>query len=196
MKTMLKITFVLALVAAANTLFAVGNLKLNMFALKDVKALVAISALSNSDFNITISDEKGQIVYYQENTDHSDIYRKVYNFSNLEDGTYKLSVVSEDLTTERQFKKTQNCICVGDEKTTLEPFFKYEDGLFRCSYLNFDKENVVLHLYGSDQEIFKKNIGKDFSIQQIFSLAKLKRGTYNAVLTAGNKIFSYKIEVE
>ena len=196
MKTMLKITFVLALVAAANTLFAVGNLKVNMVALKDVKAVVAISALSNSNFNITISDEKGQIVYYQENTDHSDIYRKVYNFSNLEDGFYKISVVSDDLTTERQFQKIRSSIRVGDEKTTLEPFFKYEDGLFRCSYLNFDKENVVLHFYGNDQEIFKKNIGKDFSIQQVFSLSKLKRGNYSAVLTAGNKVFSYNIEVE
>ena len=84
MKTTLKITLLLALVVVANNLFAAGNLKVSMIALKNVKAAVAISTLSNSNFNITISDEMGQIVYYQENTDQGDIFRKVYNFSNLE----------------------------------------------------------------------------------------------------------------
>ena len=196
MKTTLKITVLLALVVVANNLFAAGNLKVSMIALKNVKAAVAISTLSNSNFNITISDEMGQIVYYQENTDQGDIFRKVYNFSNLEDGTYKLTVASDDLTTERQFQKTRGCICVGDEKTTLVPFFSYKDNLFRCSYLNFNKENIVLHFYGNNQEIFSKRIGNEFSIQQVLNLSKLNKGNYNAVLSAGNKVFSYNIEVE
>jgi len=196
MKTMLKITFLFALVAVANTLFAAGNLKLNMVALKNEKAMVAISALENSNFNITITNEKGQIVYYQENSDPSSLYNKVYNFSELEDGSYKIMVVSSDLTTEREFLKSHGKIKVGEERTSIEPFFGYENNLLRCSFLNFMNEDVALHFYNNDQQVFYKKIGKEFNVQQALNLSKLGKGTYEAVLTAGDKQYSYPIEIQ
>jgi len=81
MKTILKVTFLFALVVLANTLFAAGNLKVNIIPLNAEKAVVAISTLANSNFNITIVDDKDQIVYYQENMNPDETYSKVYNFS-------------------------------------------------------------------------------------------------------------------
>jgi hypothetical protein len=196
MKTMLKITFLFALVAVANTMFAAGNLKLNMVALKNEKAMVAISALENSNFNITITNENGQIVYYQENSDPSSLYNKVYNFSELEDGSYKIMVVSSDLTTEREFLKSHGKIKVGEERTSIEPFFGYENNLLRCSFLNFMNEDVALRFYNNDQQVFYKKIGKEFNVQQALNLSKLGKGTYEAVLTAGDKQYSYPIEIQ
>lgn len=196
MKTMLKITFLFALVAVANTLFAAGNLKLNMVALKNEKAVVAISTLENSNFNITITNDKGQIVYYQENSDPSSLYHKVYNFSELEDGNYKMTVVSSDLTTEREFLKSRGKIKVGEEKTSIEPFFGYENNLLRCSFLNFMNEDVALRFYDSNQQVYYKKIGNDFNIQQALNLSKLGKGNYEAVLTAGEKQYSYPIEIQ
>ncbi len=196
MKTMLKITFLFALVAVANTLFATGNLKLNMIALKNEKAMVAISALENSNFNITITNDKGQIVYYQENSDPASVYHKVYNFSELEDGSYKMKVVSSDLSTERDFQKSHGKIKVGEEMTRIEPFFGYENNLLKCSFLNFMNEDVTLHFYNNDQQVFYKKIGKEFNVQQALNLSKLGKGTYEAVLTAGDKQYSYPIEIQ
>lgn len=196
MKTMLKITFLFALVAVANTLFAAGNLKLNMVALKNEKAVVAISTLENSNFNITITNDKEQIVYYQENSDPSSLYHKVYNFSELEDGNYKMTVVSSDLTTEREFLKSRGKIKVGEEKTSIEPFFGYENNLLRCSFLNFMNEDVALRFYDSTQQVYYKKIGNDFNIQQALNLSKLGKGNYEAVLTAGEKQYSYPIEIQ
>jgi len=196
MKTILKVTFLFALVAFANTLFASGNLKVNMLPVDSEKALVAISALSNSNFNITIVDQKGQIVYYQEATDQGTGYRKVYNFSDLEDGTYKLTVASDNLTAERQFNKSHGQIKVGEEKTTLEPFFGYEAGILRCSYLNFGKEDMTLHFFKNNELIYTKNIGRDFNVQQALNLSKLDKGNYEAVLYAGEKQFTYPIQIQ
>ena len=196
MKTMLKVTFLFALVAFANTLFASGNLKVNILPLNAEKAVVAISTLSKSNFNITIVDEKDQIVYYQENSDPEGNYRKIYNFSDLENGTYKLTVVSDDLTTERQFQKLQGVINVGEEKTTLEPFFKYEDGILRCSYLNFSKEKMKLSLFGKDELLYAKTIGHDFTVLQALNLSKLEKGNYEVVLSSGEKQFSYPIQIQ
>jgi len=196
MKTMLKVTFLFALVAFANTLFAAGNLKLNILPVNAEKALVAISSLSDSNFNITITDNNDNIVYYRENSGTGEYYRKIYNFSNLEDGTYKLTVVSDDLTAERQFNKSHGKIKVGEEKTTLEPFFGYEAGILRCSYLNFSKEDMTLHFFKDNDPIYSKKIGRDFNIQQALDLSKLGRGTYEAVLSADGKQFSYPIQIQ
>jgi len=196
MKTMLKVTFLFALVAFASTLFASGNLKVNILPVNAEKALVAISTLSDSNFNITITDDNDHIVYYRENTDPGENYRKVYNFSDLEDGTYKLTVVSNDLTAERQFEKSHGLIKVGEEKTTLEPFFGYEDGILRCSYLNFTKEDMTLYFFKNNEPIYSKEIGRDFNVQQALNLSKLGKGTYEAVLTAGGKQFTYPIEIQ
>ena len=196
MKTMLKVTFLFALVAFANTLFATGNLKVNILPLNAEKAVVAISTLSESNFNITIADDKGQIVYSQENSNPGENYRKVYNFSDLEDGTYKLTVVSDDLTTERQFEKTHRMINVGEEKTTIEPYFGYEDGILRCTYLNFTKEDMTIHFFKNNELLYTKNIGKGFNIQEAMNISKLGKGNYEAVLNAGVKQFTYPLVIQ
>lgn len=196
MKTMLKVTLLFALVAFANTLFATGNLQVNMIPINAEKAVVAISTLSNSNFNITIADEKGQIVYYQEAADQGTDYRRVYNFKDLENGTYKLTVVSDDITSERQFQKLNGAIKVGEEKTTLEPFFGYENNILKCSYLNFAKENMTLHFFENDELIYAKNFGRNFTVQQALDLTKLDKGSYVAILIAGEKQFSYPIQIQ
>ena len=196
MKTMLKVTFLFALVAFANTLFAAGNLKVNIVPVKAEKALVAISKLSDSNFDITIADENGQIVYYKENSNPSENYRQVYDFSDLENGTYYLTVVSNDLTAERQFNLSHGQITVGEEKTTLQPFFGYQAGILKCSYLNFEKDNVTLTFYKNDEQIYSKKIGRDFNIHHALNLSKLDKGDYKAVLYAGGKQFKYPIEVQ
>jgi hypothetical protein len=196
MKTMLKVTFLFALVAFASTVFASGNLKVNILPLNADKAVVAISTLSNSNFNITIADDKGQIVYYQESSNPGENYRKVYNFSDLEDGTYQLTVVSDNLSAERQFNKSRGQIKVGEEKTTLEPFFGDEAGILRCSYLNFTKEDMTLHFFKNNELIYTKNVGREFNIQEALNLSKLDKGSYEAVLSAGGKQFTYPIQIQ
>jgi len=196
MKTMLKVTFLFALVAFTNIVFAAGNLKVNIVPVKAEKALVAISKLSDSNFNITIADDNGQIVYYKENSNPSENYRQVYDFSDLENGTYYLTVVSNDLTTEQQFSLSHGQITVGEEKTTLQPFFGYQAGILKCSYLNFEKDKVTLIFYKNDEQIYSKKIGRDFNIHHALNLSKLDKGEYKAVLYAGEKQFKYPIEIQ
>lgn len=196
MKTTLKVTLVLAFALLASNLFAAGNLKLNILPLNEEKAVVSISALTNADLKISILDDWGNIVYYQESEAPATNYRKVFNFSELENGTYSMKVVSSDLVTERQIKKTTNNIVIGDERTVGKPFFGVDDNILRCSYMNYAQENAVFHLYSNDQEIYNRKVGKDFIVQQALDLSKLTKGEYQAVLTAGNEQFTYNIEVK
>lgn len=194
MKTMLKVTLVIAFVAFANTLFAAGNLKVNLVPVTGEKALVSISSLSNTNFQITLCDENGRIVYYKEISNPAENYRKIFDFSGLEPGNYKIAVVCDALTTERAFLKTRSAIQVGAEKTTLEPFFGYKDGILRCTYLNFSKEPMTLKFYDKNELVYTKNVGRNFIVTEALNLSKLEDGNYVAVLTSGDKEYSYTID--
>jgi len=196
MKTMLKVTLVIAFAAFANTVFASGNLKVNLLPIAGEKAVVAISTLSTSNFSITVTDENDQIVYFNETTEPLENYRKVYNFSDLDDGSYKLTVLCDDLTSERQFHKKHGVITVGNEKTTIKPFFGYEDGIFKCTYLNFPKENLTLYLYDGKQLLYTKTIGRNFVVNEALNLSKLENGTYVATLSAGGKEYYYNLDLK
>ena len=192
---MLKMTFLFAFVAFANILMAGGNLKVNIQPISAEKALVAISSLTESNLKITLEDEHGNIVYYREVAEPTGDYKKVYDFSALDAGQYKLSVESDNLTTERSFEIKNWKIEVGKEKTTLEPFFGFNNGLLRCSYLNFSQENLTLLFYGENQLLYTKEIGHDFSVTEALDLSKLDKGNYKAVLLSGNKDFSFPITI-
>lgn len=196
MKTILKGTLLLAFVAFVNSGFAIGNLKVNIQPISAEKALVAISSLTNSELKISVEDNLGRIVYYKEVAEPSGDYQKVFNFSDLDKGLYQLTVVSDKLTTKREFEIDHGEILVGDEKTTLEPFFSCKDGLLRCSYMNFCKDNLTLYFFENRNLIYTKEIGRNFNVNQAFSLAKLSRGSYTAVLSTGEKDYTYDVEIK
>lgn len=196
MKTILKVTLAFAFVAFANTLFATGNLKVNIQPISAEKALVAISSLTDSSLKITVEDSQGRIVYYKEVAEPTGDYKKVYDFSDLDAGNYKLSVESDRLTSERSFEIKNWKIEVGNEKTTIEPFFGYNDGLLRCSYLNFPKDDLTLYFFDQKQLIYTKEIGRNFNVSEALNLSKLDKGNYTAILSTKDKDYSYDIDIK
>lgn len=195
MKTMFKVTLVFALFLAAHTVWASGNLSVNIQPISAEKVVVAISSLTESNLQITVEDQKNRIVYYNETSEPKGDYRKIFDFSELENGSYKLSVVSKNLTAEREFQISKGEVKVGKEKTTLEPFFGYEDGLLRYSYLNFDNENVTMYFLDKNDLIYSKEIGNTFNVNEALNLSKLKKGDYSVILSAGEKEFTYQVDI-
>jgi hypothetical protein len=196
MKTILKVTLLFAFAAFVNTAFAAGNLNVNIVPLSADKAVVAISSLTDSSLKISVEDELGRIIYYKETEEPAGDYRKVFDFSYLEEGIYKLTVESDKLITKREFEIDNAKISVGKEKTTLEPFFYYKDNLLRCSYLNFEKENLKLYFFDQGELIYTKEIGRNFTVSEALNLSKLDKGNYTAMLSTGEKDYTYDIEIK
>lgn len=196
MKTIAKVVLVFALAAFANASFALrfSNLRVDLLPVSSGSAVVEISTFSNSNFKITVVDNKDRIVFSNENAEPLDNYRVQYDHSNLPDGVYKLTVVSGDLTTERSFRKTLGEIKVGKERMMIKPYFGYKNGLVRCVYLNFPKEYLTLYLLKNDQLLYTKDLGKTFNMSEAINLSQLDVGNYTAVLSAGGKEYSYQID--
>ena len=185
-----------AFVAFANTLMATGNLKVNILPLTNDKAVVDISNAKASNFQISIVNDNGEVVYYKETEDASDNYRKTFDFSNLENGDYKLSATVDQFTTVRSFKIKNKSIAVGKEKNMMEPYFAYKDGILKLSFLNFSEGNLSLNLYNNDNLVFSKDLGYNFSVNEGLNLKKLDKGIYSVVLSTDDKTYSYNVNVE
>jgi hypothetical protein len=195
-KTISKLTMLIAFVAFANTLMASGNLKVNILPINSETAVVSISNAQASNFQISIANNKGEVVYYKETDSQSIDYRKIFDFSNLENGDYKLSVNVDKMTTEREFSIKNHNIAVGNEKSHIEPFFAYKDGILKLSYLNFSEEKLNLNFYNENELVYTKAIGDEFSVQEGFNLSKLDKGDYSVVLSTNDKSYTYNVEVE
>jgi len=185
-----------AIVAFANTLMASGNLKVNILPLTSEKAVVAISNSTAANFQISIANNKGEVVYYKETDADSKDYHKVFDFSDLDKGDYKLSVSIDGSTTERLFKIENKNIAVGKEKSMMEPYFAYKDGVLKLSYLNFSEENVSLNFYDKENLVYSKEIGDKFNVNEGFDFSKLDKGAYSVVLSTSDKSYSYNVNVE
>ena len=195
-KTISKLTMLFAFVAFANTLMAGGNLKVNILPLTSEKAVVAISTIDAANLQISIENEKGEKVYYKETDADNKDYRKVFDFSNLEKGDYKLSVSTNGLTTERNFTIDSENIAVGKEKSLSEPYFAFKDGVLKMSYLNFPEENVSLNFYTDNNLVYSKEIGKKFNVIEGFDLSKLEKGSYSVVLSTPSNSYSYDLDLK
>jgi hypothetical protein len=191
-----KVTMLIAFVAFANTLMATGNLKVNILPLTAERAVVAISNASASNFQISIENNKGEVVYYKETEADSKDYRKVFDFSKLEKGDYKLSVTVDASTTERPFKIDNRNIAVGKEKSIMEPYFAYKNGVLKLSYLNFSEEKLSLNFYDKYDLVYSKEIGDKFNVVEGFDLSKLNKGNYSVVLSTNDKSYTYNVNVE
>ena len=195
-KTISKLTMLFAFVAIANTLMASGNLKVNILPLTSEKAVVAISNTTASNFQISIANDKGETIYYKETGADSKDYRKVFDFSNLEDGDYTLTASVDGLTTERSFKVNKENIAVGKEKSEMEPYFAYKEGVLVLSYLNFSEDNLSLNFYDKNDLVYNKELGDKFNVNEGFDMTKLANGAYTVVLSTNDKSYTYNVEVK
>ncbi len=196
MKTFRTLAMMFALMVIANMAMATGNLRVDILPLTAERAVVAISNNAESKFEISIENAFGEMIYYKETEGSMADYRKVYDFSKLESGNYKLIVSIDGAASEREFSINSNEINVGKMKSVVDPVFTYNNDVLRVAYLNYPGEKMKLMLYDSNDLIYNKALENSFSVNAGLNLSNLKSGNYQAVLTAGDETFNYTVEVK
>ncbi|WP_423126385.1 hypothetical protein [Gaoshiqia sp. Z1-71] len=196
MKTIRTLTMMFALIVIANMAMATGNLRVDILPLTADRAVVAISNNAESKFQISIENSSGEMIYYKETEGNAAEYRKIYDFSKLEKGDYRLTVSIDGAVSERAFSIESKNINVGKMKNVVEPFFSFKDDILRVAYLNYPGENMNLLIYEGSNLIYNKALENTFSVNEGLNLSKLKNGNYQVVLATGNDVFDYTVEVK
>ena len=190
------LTMMIALTVIANIALATGNLRVHILPLTPERAVVAISNNAESKFQISIEDANGAVVYFKETEGNMADYRKIYDFSQLEKGDYKLVVSIDGTIGERNFSIDHKEISVGKEKTLVAPFFSYKDDVLRVAYLNHEGQKPNLYIYADGELIYSKALENTFSVNEGLNLSKLSAGDYKVVLASGNEVYDYAVAVK
>jgi hypothetical protein len=195
MKTMKTTIIALALIVSASFAYGSGNVKLNMNQTEADKAYVEISNATLTQFEIKVEDVYGDLIFSKKTLEPATNYRKKYDFSGLEDGTYILSVKSEKETNRTKFQIERNEISILEERKVVEPHFAMDGNIWKMSYLNFPMEKTNIYIYDGSQLIYTKSFDPTFAIHEGLDLSKLNSGDYQVVFTTPQDIFEHDVTV-
>lgn len=193
MKTMRTFITIIAVALGANVAVAGGNLRVDILPLNSDRAVVAISSAAEEQYEISIENSNGEVVYYKETEGNLTDYRKVFDFSKLEKGDYKLVASINGATSVRNFSVNSQAIAVGDMSYEVDPVFSFNNDVLRVAYLNYPGENVDLKIYDGNSLIYSKTLDNSFAVNEGLNLAKLKSGNYQVVLASGNDVYDYTV---
>lgn len=197
MKTMKTLFAVVITSLIGSGAMASGNLKVNIASGSKDFAKVEISNVKMSTFEIDVTDENGELVFYKETNAPANSYKRNYDFSKLEDGTYFFNVKIDNESTETKFDIKRGQLNVVKEKKMVDPVFVFDNKELKLSYLNFNGDNTTLIVYDSSRTpLYEKDLKSDFVTQHGVNFSKVPRGNYEVVLSSGNEIHSYDVSID
>ncbi len=181
-----------AIVAIAT---AVEKPKMIVTPISPDRAVVSIQNENAALFELSIYAKNGDLVYYKQSKELANNYQKIFNFKNLETGSYTMKLRVNDTRLSKDFEVTSKGIIVDKEsKLRFDPYFKYADNVLKVSYLNFDGENLKLNFYDEHGLIYQSDLGKNFDIQSGYDLSSLEPGKYDVILSSKDNEFSFSLE--
>lgn len=196
MKTMKTTMIAIALTVMAGFTYGSGNVRLTVNPVEADKAYVEISNATLTQFDIKVEDAFGDLIFSKKTTDPVADYKRKYDFSALEDGTYTLTVKSEKEVNQTRFSIKRGNIEVLEERKIVEPFFKMEGNTWKMSYLNFPMEKLGIYVYSNSQLLFEKKIDPLFAVHEGLDLSKLAPGNYEIVMATPTEIFEHEVKVK
>jgi hypothetical protein len=186
MKT-IKFTFTAALSAIVFFSSAIERPQISVIPVSSERALISIVNETAAIFEIAIRAENGDLVYYKQTSEPLTDYNRLYDFKNLAEGKYILSLKLNDTNVSNEFVVTRKGIAVGEKKINFDPYFNFKNNELRLSYLNFEQENLNLSFYNDKGLVYEAKLGRDFSITKGYDLSKLESGNYRVILSSFGK---------
>jgi hypothetical protein len=196
MKSLKSFYLGVALLLVSGAAIASGNLKVHIASACFNQAVVEISNVAESRYEIELKNESGDIVYYKMTTSPSKTYAKQYDLSRLENGKYNLTVAVNQEKIENTLKINNGQVEVINQNKEVAPFFTVKENRLELSWLNFELENPKVLFYDNNTLLFEKELDSDFAVNYALDFSKLKRGDYNAVLVTGTNHFEYPVTIK
>jgi hypothetical protein len=173
---------------------ASGTPKIKVVPYAPERALIALENENEVISDLSIEDAAGNVVYYREGKISDAFYSKKFDFANLSNGEYKVTVTNNNGKNEVYFNVKGNKITVNPSSKTTAPFVDIKGDVLKLSLLNSSLNDVNLVVSNENGIVYKKSLGNDFSINAGFNLANLENGTYAIDINDGVKNYSYNFK--
>lgn len=193
MKTKALFLFVLA-TFTVSAIFATQLPSMNILPVKAEKTILAFENGKAEHFELTVANSDNEILYYKKSETPVENYKTAFDFSNLENGMYHVTLTVGNWTLDRELTVKGRQIEVGEEVRLAAPVFQFEDNLLHVSFLNMGQKNVYMNIYKQGDHVAGKKLGKEICVQKSFDLSKLDKGLYEVVLNDKYKTYSYYVQ--
>lgn len=144
---------------------------------------VKFESFAPRNFELTVTDKNGEIVFYKKSERPSDNYSGAINFNGLKDGEYHLNLDFGDCSINRDVLVSKYKVQSGEISSKCAPYFQVEKNSIRISHFNKEQKNLFLNVYQNGKLIDGKKLGNDLCLQKYVDISRLKRGTYNVILS-------------
>lgn len=157
------------------------------------KAIVAFETGSAAGFELSVKSLRGETLYYKKSEKPIENYRAVFDFSNLNNGCYQVSLSTGNCTLNRKLTISGERIEVGEEIRLFAPVYSFENNLLNISFLNKGQKNVFLNVFHEGDYVSGTKLGKEMCIQKSLDFSNLPEGTYQVVLSDKFKDYNYTV---
>lgn len=195
MKKLNNVLATVALILISGAAMATGNLKVNIVQSAYDEAVVKISNAVESQFEVEIRNINNDIVYYKQTQRPSKNLTQTFDFSRLRDGEYTLEVRLDKEQNLSVINIKSGKVTVTDQDREVQPYFAFKNERLDISYLNHEKDEVMLYVYDNKQGELLQEIalGKEFALHRAVDFSKLNKGSYDAVLVCDDNVYEYNV---
>jgi hypothetical protein len=157
------------------------------------RILVAFESQTPCPVKITVTDDKGKIVYSWQSESAGNFVNHQLNTKELGKGTFNVALNYGCRSINRELYVSRKEIKIGPAVQLLEPFFCFKNDKLNVSFLNIANKNVYLNIYkdGNHYDGFK--LGKDLDIQKSVDFSMVEKGNYDIVLSDYFKEHHYTV---
>ena len=164
------------------------------------KAAISFVGTQANEARITIESDDQSVQYYSAKIMNADDYKKLFDFSHLDDGTYNLVAQIDGETIRKSFTKEGDKVFTEDimDKSTqlYAPMFRKLDNTLVCYFQNPDASDVNVQFAEGSESFFKDSDESGEIFFKRYDLSKLPSGTYQVALSAGSHFYTYELEIK
>lgn len=193
MKTITSLSILVIAFFISMEVSATGNFKVSVVPSDDSKALLSVSNDIGQNYEVSIANGNGDLVYYFETKDAVVGFKQLFDFSKLSPGTYRMEVSMEGAKYEKMLELTTDGVNLTKSLKKTQPYFSYDNNLIKLSHLNHGNQPLSFQVYKDGALVWEKQLANTFAVNEGFDLTKLDRGHYQAVLLSGEDAYEYDI---
>jgi len=192
MKTIIAICILVSVSLISELSLASGNFKVNIAPKSESEAHMEISNITDQKYEISLSNESGEVLYRHKTKGEKSKFNKVFDFSRSEYGVYKLKVKRDGESNEQLLTFTKSGVQVGETIKKTDPIFNYRDDLLILAFQNHNNEELTFNLYQKENLILSKIMTNTSNIKKGFDLSQLDRGDYSVVFSTEDEVYEYQ----
>lgn len=185
-----------AFVFAGSSVFADGKISVSPY-LKTSYAVVSVSPAVDDFSSLAIYNSQGELVYSSDKVESGVGYTKLFDFSKMEDGKYKITARNNKANSVEEYFTVKSGNVVSESRTNSVSeedvrIWKNSDYVY-VSHLNrnFNSINVTLE----DERgslIYEKSFPAELAYSEKFDVSSLPKGNYSLSFVSGDNVFNYE----